>query len=198
MFGIRNYDGLCVFMCRHPEVVEYITCTVSAAREWISKKQLQSITIVVFKTKKRTVIARYVYDIDMTGGGGGSSIDGSENITINESDFAALDLQLRAQVTRLMAVGGGRSMGEMANVESAATEAAGKEPQQVDEDDEVSFEVLVGTTGVVVPVDWVPVNGKEVWGLDGAIATPIKDGDCGCATVAVTSRVETDSLGDFL
>lgn len=37
MFGMRNYDGLCVFMCRHPEVLDYIARTINSVRDWISQ-----------------------------------------------------------------------------------------------------------------------------------------------------------------
>lgn len=37
LFGMRNYDGLCVFLCRHPQVSDYITETVTTLREWIIK-----------------------------------------------------------------------------------------------------------------------------------------------------------------
>lgn len=37
LFGMRNYDGLCVFLCRHPLVTEYITETVTTLREWLLK-----------------------------------------------------------------------------------------------------------------------------------------------------------------
>lgn len=34
---MRNFDGLSVFICRHPEVMNYISRTVNGLRDWISK-----------------------------------------------------------------------------------------------------------------------------------------------------------------
>lgn len=184
MFGMRNYDGLCVFVCRHPEVVEYITTTMGSVHEWMGKDQVEGVTFVIFSTSTRKLIAKYVYDIDIL-------VD-NLNPEINEFDLASLDSQLRAHVSRLMATGTHIpfQMSQLSRVQSANPSLL----EHNNSDDETSFDVLVHTTGTNHRhfVDWVPANNREVWAAACPIATPIKDADPTCGTAAICARVEID------
>lgn len=62
------------------------------------------------------------------------------------------------------------------------------------DNDEKSFDVLVNTTGINMPVEWVPADSAEQWAATNAVATPIKDADRTCITAAVCARVETEEL----
>lgn len=126
----------------------------------------------------------------------------------SETALAMLDVQLRAHVTRLMAVGGyGSASYNMATVDRIQASITDYDDDDDDrkkkkkrEGDEKSFDVLVvnNTTGITnMPVDWVPANSAdEQWTATttntGVVATPIKDADRSCNTAAVCARVETD------
>lgn len=149
----------------------------------------------MYSVKTRKLVARYVYDIDVNVD---VNSDPASSARAGEADLASLDLQLRAHVTRLMAVGGPYNVANLDRVQASITnyddKNKSKKKDKGADSDEKSFDVLVNTTGINTPAEWVPANSAEQWAATNAVATPIKDADHTCITAAVCARVETDEI----
>lgn len=47
LFSLRNKDGICVYMCRHPDVRTYITEIVTSMRPWLQQVKLRLFTFII-------------------------------------------------------------------------------------------------------------------------------------------------------
>lgn len=167
------------------------------------QRQVQSVTIVVFHTRSRHIIARYVYDIAMPDGRtyslqplGDQDVDDGD---VSSTQLAALDAHIRAHILRLMTTAGVDAT-TVAETHTAALEAASKASNSAggkpgvgeQRDEEKSFDVLVATVGIETDDVWVPADGEERWELQNAMATPIKDADRFSETAAISCRMEVN------
>lgn len=160
------------------------------------QREVESVTIVVFQLQSRKVVARYVYDVNLENElsdepnaanvlqNNTGEAEGTTNVT--EADLAALDAQIRAHVTRLMATAG-HNMTTITDKYNAISDVA---RDNIDTSNEKSFDILVATLGIVPEKDWTPADGAERWPLKDPVATPIKDADPYSTTASISCRVE--------
>lgn len=157
---------------------------------------MQTIIIVIFRVRTRHIVARYVYDISLPEAS--HEAVSSEPSRVAPSQLAALDAQMRAHITRLMA-SAGYDMGTLAQAHSASDPAAQVNRASTTkslhssswrQEEECSFDLVVDTRGVSVANDWIPADGQERWDVANAIATPIKDAEDFNAAASISCRME--------
>lgn len=165
MFSPHRKYNLSSPFSKHPTLNDYIVRTISHLRPWLLSAKLQSVSIPIFEVETGKTIARYVFEVALPLSQHASSAAAAV-ADITATDLAALDVQLRAHLARILA----------------------EKCEQ--RDVELSFDYVVRTVGVSVGAEWVPADRGERREITEAVAVPLKDSDVLSQTLQIASRVE--------